>query len=637
VKLSTLAAFGLLLGAPRAWGETPAAPPAAAETTPTRVEITDALTVLTAFDNRDFRPSSVPTVVNDDWGVFYNRFHAEIDHGDFRFGFRVDNAWYFASPDPTEAALELVRTRPDEAGGLSDPAYFRAKVNEAGGELSNRYINWIYPTKYFAGYANQNLDVLVGDIYAELGHGFVLSMRKRDELASDDTVRGARATGKMRVGDAKLELTALGGSANPLRIDEASGRYLGVDSSVTPGFVAVTEAGMPRAVETDFAPDTGRCSTFATCTYAPDRIAAGQFSLSIDRTRLGTQGSLVARQEALSPDLVRSARQIVTASQSLETGSTGGAVSVYFEAAGQKLSDVQAANGPSAAKGPGVDAGHALFASATVVELPWVFLLEAKHYRRFFPLEANVDTANAREFSTLAWSAPPTGEAEYIDTEFGDFDTCVGGGRLRTDVELRRGISAFGWVGYWQTFAERAPNQDCKTDDQYRNDVVDLASGVEVTNRERSARGTLTLGSRFDDSKTDVVTHEGATQAFYREMYVRYSAVQPLGGPFALELIGAHRRRRQALGGPGAAWFEGDHVTAVDYGPNWSFGMGIEYDTDPRVPPTYLNFVARLRPTPATSVSVFAGQRRGTLRCEGGVCREVPPFEGVRVDGTVRF
>ena len=68
-----------------------------------------------------------------------------------------------------------------------------------------------------------------------------------------------------------------------------------------------------------------------------------------------------------------------------------------------------------------------------------------------------------------------------------------------------------------------------------------------------------------------------------------------------------------------------------------SLGVGIEYDTDPRVPPTYFNFVGRFRPTPATNVSLFVGQRRGTLRCEGGVCREVPPFEGVRVDATARF
>jgi hypothetical protein len=55
------------------------------------------------------------------------------------------------------------------------------------------------------------------------------------------------------------------------------------------------------------------------------------------------------------------------------------------------------------------------------------------------------------------------------------------------------------------------------------------------------------------------------------------------------------------------------------------------------VPPTYVNLVGRFRPIPSASLSLFVGQRRGTLRCEGGVCREVPPFEGFRLDGTVRF
>jgi hypothetical protein len=612
--------------------ETAGSSDSAAPAPATRVEITDAVTVLYAGDNRDYRPSSVPTVVNDDWGVFYNRLHAELGHGDFRFGFRADNAWFYASPDPTSAALELVERRPAGPANQPDPVYFRTKVDEAGRELSNRYINWIYPTKYFAGWSTRDIEVTLGDVYAELGHGIVLSMRKRDELASDDTIRGGRATGRLRTGDARLELSLIGGSANPLRIDEASGRYLGVHSSVTPGFVAVTEAG----IETDFAPDTGDCATMLTCSYAPDRIAAGQFKLEIAKTHLGTQASLLARQDGLSPDLVRSAGRIVTASQSIETSSSGGAVTVYFEAAGQKLSDIRLASSSTEERRE-VDAGHALYGSVAVVEFPWAFLLEAKHYRRLFPLYANVSTARAREFSLVAWNAPPTGEAPYVDTEFEGFNTCVSGARLRTDSELARGISAFGWFGYWQTFAERAVNEKCEISDELRNDVIDVASGFELTSKDLDSRGVVTVGARLDQTKTDVVTPEGTTRSFYRELYGRYNVVKSLVAPFALELDGVHRLRRRALGGPGEPWFEGEHVTAIDWGPNWSFGVGFEYDTDPRVPPTYVNLVGRFRPIPSASLSLFVGQRRGTLRCEGGVCREVPPFEGFRLDGTVRF
>ena len=631
----------LVLVAAQSAGAAEPEPPAGAKTeadtaaAATRIELTDAVTVLYAGDNRDFRANSVPTVVNDDWGVFYNRFHAELGHGDFRFGFRVDNAWFYTSPDPTSAALELVDRRPANPANAPDPVYFRSKVNEAGRELSNRYINWLYPTKYFAGWSSPDLEVTLGDVYAELGHGIVLSMRKRDELASDDTIRGGRATGRLKAGDVTLGLTLVGGSANPLRIDEASGRYLGVHSSVTPGFVAVTEAGMPRAIETDFSPDTGECTTMLTCSYAPDRLAAGQFTFEVGKTRLGTQGSLLARQAALSPDLVRSAREIVTASQSFETSSPGGAVTVYVEAAGQKLSDIRSATDTRTEAD--IDAGHAVYGSATVVEFPWAFLLEAKHYRRLFPLYANVNTASAREFSLLAWNAPPTGEAPYVDTEFEGFNTCVSGARLRTDNELARGVSVFGWLGYWQTFAERAVNELCEISAEKRNDVFDVATGTELTSRDLGSRGLVTVGARYDQTKTEVVTPEGPTRTFYRELHLRYNVVKSLSGPFALELDGVHRRRHRALGGPGKPWFEGEHVTAVNVGPTLSIGAGIEYDTDPRVPPTYLNLVARYRPTPATNVSMFLGQRRGTLRCEGGVCREVPPFEGVRVDATVRF
>jgi hypothetical protein len=632
------ATFLALLHAPSASAAEPEATEGAgdegvAQAPATHIELTDAVSVLYAGDNRDFRPNSVPTVVNDDWGVFYNRFHAELGHGDFRFGFRVDNAWFYTSPDPTSAALELVDRRPDNPANVPDPVYFRGKVTEAGQELSNRYINWIYPAKYFAGWSSRDIEVTFGDVYAELGHGIVLSMRKRDELASDDTIRGGKASGRLKTGDVTLGLTLLGGSANPLRIDEASGRYLGVHSSVTPGFVAVTEAGMPRAIETDFAPDTGDCTTMLTCSYAPDRLAGGQFTFELGKTRLGTQGSLLARQAALSPDLVRSARQIVTASQSIETSSEGGAVTVYLEAAGQKLSDLAVATVTRAE----IDAGHAVYGSATLVEFPWVFLLEAKHYRRLFPLYANVNTASAREFSLLAWNAPPTGEAPYVDTEFEGFNTCVSGARLRTDNELARGVSVFGWLGYWQTFAERSVNELCELGDENRNDVVDVATGLELTSRDLGSRGLITIGARNDETKTEMVTPEGPTRSFYRELHLRYNIVKSLGGPFALELDGVHRRRHRALGGPGEPWFEGDTVTGVTLGPTLSVGVGIEYDTDPRVPPTYFNLVARYRPTPATNVSLFLGQRRGTLRCEGGVCREVPPFEGVRVDATVRF
>jgi hypothetical protein len=391
--------------------------------------------------------------------------------------------------------------------------------------------------------------------------------------------------------------------------------------------LALTEAGMPRAVTTDFVRDPGNCAAFATCSYAPDRVIAGQLTLGLDRVKLGTQGSFLARQAALNNDSVRSADAIATVSQSLELASADGNASFQVEAATQKLGHT---NGTRE-----LPAGHAVYASATFALAPVALLVEAKHYRRFFPLLANVNVANAREYAQLAWSAPPTAEASFVDTEFGSSNTCVTGGRARGDVALARGVSVFGWFGYFRTFGE-VPNDRCETAAVYRNDIVDVASGFELRSRDGRSRATITGGARFDDAD-DQLEPEVRQSRAYRELYTRYDAVRALGGPFTLELQGFHRRRRRPLEGTPVPWFEGEHTTGLGVGAGLSFAVGVEYDTNLQPPDAYLNGLVRFRPTPDSSVSLFAGQRRSSLRCVGGVCRVVPGFEGVRLDASVRF
>lgn len=606
-----------------------AAEPADDTPPPVQAELTEVTTLSYAWDNRDFQPNDVATVVNDNWGVWYNRLHGQVTSGGVRFGMRLDNAWYFTSPDPTSAALTLVEKRPHTPGELPDPAYFRLKINQAGEELSNRYINWMYPAKFFFGYDAGDLEATLGDDYAEYGHGIVLSVRKRDELQSDDTIRGAHASAKAKLGDTRIRLKAVGGSLNPLRIDEGTGRYLGVDSSVTPGFLKLTEAGMPHAIGTDFAPRGANCATTATCTYAPDRVVGGQLALDFGHVELDTNGSVLFRQAPLTPDTVRSASTITSISESAKLTTADGKGSLDVEGAGQKLSRSDGLND--------LPMGYALYLSGSYDLAPVVVLVEARHYRRLFPLLANVSVANAPEFSQVAWNAPPTTEAPYIDTEFGNFATCVTGGRARADYALARGISAFGWLGYWQTFGEIQSNDRCETSRDFRNDVYDLASGFELRSRDAHSRATLTIGARFDDAAEPFDTPLGKTRVYYREIYARYDVIHPIGGPFALELQGWNRRRHETLGPQLTPWWEGENLVGLDWGAAWAFAFGTEYNTDVKPPTTYFNGGARFRPTPDSSIGLFVGQRRGALRCVGGVCRVVPGFEGVRLDASVRF
>ena len=617
------------LAATLVWPAGAAAAEDADDATPVSVELTEATTLMYAWNNRDFSSGDVTTVTNDNWGVWYNRLHAQVTRGAFRFGLRIDNAWFYRSPDPTEGALELVYGRPPSSTATPPATYYRQKEQEVGAELSNRYINWVYPAKIFASYTERAYDVTLGDVYAELGHGLVLSVRKRDELSSDDTVRGVRASGELRLGDARVRLTALGGSLNPLRMDEGSGRYLGVDSTVTHGFLALTEAGMPRAIGGDFVTRGSDCATTRTCTYAPDRVVATELTADLGHVTFGTQSSVLVRQMALHSDAVRAASSITSIGESANVATTDGRGALGVQAVEQKLAyDNPALSMPT---------GYGFYASGSYDLSPLVLLVEGRHYRRIFPLYANVNIDSAREFTQVAWSAPPTTEAEYIDTEFNNFATCVSGGRARGEYTLARGLSAFAWLGYWQTFGEVAANERCATDRHLRNDVYDSAAGMEYRATDARSRATFTLGARFDDSAEPQPTLAGTTRMYYREVYARYDVVQALGGPFALELHGWHRYRHEPLGPQLPAWWEGEHTTGIDYGRAWVFAFGAEYNTDLRPPDTYFNGSVHFKPTSDSSIGLFVGQRRGALRCVGGVCRVIPGLEGVRVDASVRF
>jgi hypothetical protein len=594
--------------------------------TPVLVDVSESSSVYYNFDNRDSKPSQVATRANDDFGLIYNRLSLQATRGNWSLGLRVDNVWFYASPNATRLALDLTNeAQPDNA-----PGYFRSKLDEAGLELSNRFIDWVYPSKYYLTYSRPGLEATLGDASAQLGRGIVLSVRKRDELGSDTTIRGARVSVSSRGrGPLVLKLTALGGELNPLRIDEASGRYLGVPSA-NDAFATLSEAGMPRAIRTDFAPLTASCQTSPTCGYAPDRIVAGQVEFSGERWKLSSQGSALFRAEPLSEDVVRSARRVLTLSQAVELPRVAEHLGLYGELAFQQLSE----RSPSAR----LDPGYGFYGSASYTPQDLALTLEGRHYRRLFPLSANVKLARAREFASLSYNQVPTTELEDTDTEYENMNTCVSGGRLRGDFTLRRGVRALGSVSHYLTYAESSENAACVVGAEQLNHVSDVSSGFALDSRDRREHFELVLGGRLDKSERELVLPDGSSsRLFYGEGYLRHQLELPLSSDFSVSLTGRHRRREQAQGGPGVPWSEGDEVLGLEWAEHSSLGLGAEYDTRPGVPHRYFNLELSHRPTPSSRIALFAGQRRGALRCVGGICRLYPPFEGVRLDVALRF
>jgi hypothetical protein len=78
-------------------------------------------------------------------------------------------------------------------------------------------------------------------------------------------------------------------------------------------------------------------------------------------------------------------------------------------------------------------------------------------------------------------------------------------------------------------------------------------------------------------------------------------------------------------------------ITSLQWSARLSLGLGLEYDQNPAFPDTYVNGQVRYNLDSSSNLSLFVGQRQGGLRCVSGVCRIFPPFEGARLDATLRF
>lgn len=616
--------------------------------TPVQVDVTESLSLSYHGDNRNDRRADVASQADDDWGLVSNRIEARANWKAWQLGLRLDSAWFYTSRSATDISLGLLEL---EHGGRLPDTYeeedadlFVQKFFQAGDELSDRFVSWSYPAKLSLTYSTRELEATLGDFYAQFGRGLVLSVRKQDELASDTTLRGARATGTLRMDDLRFRLTALAGTANPLRVDEASGRHLGTTGDVRDGLAAWTEAGMPRMTPSSFDPEPRP-------NFAPDLLYGFELSARTKPAGLSFSGTRLERQcagsgsacEPLANDLVRAAGVIDTFGVALDLPDLWGHGAFYVEIARQRLSDYRTALG---AQAPDATEGGAVYGSLNLHQRPVAFTLEGKHYRNFHPLRANVDIGSAREFTPVQYSSPPTTMPVWSDTEFDGFNLCVTGGRARVDLELAERISVFGWVGRYDTWGESVAVGTCDAVDDNLNRIWDFAQGFELGSADRASRAEALVGSRFDATDREILDPQGEpTQVFYRELYARHHFVRRLVREVSASFEGWHRRRRQTLGGPDEPWFQGTTVTGLQLGTRWGLALGFEYDQNPAFPDLYLNGQLRYEfeglgvPWQAgpSSLVLFAGQRQGGLRCVSGVCRVYPPFEGVRLDLTLGF
>ncbi len=643
------------------------------------------------FDNRNSaavdpqNPTLTPSKhVDDDYGDWFNRVYLRAFYGKFSLGARVDSALFFDTPT-RPGVQELVRSELGEDDLALENRFNEELHARYGSSLPGGARGLVYPAKLWIAYKHKPFEATVGDFYEQLGRGLVFSVRKVDEVGLDTTVRGAKLSASHKLGDYRLAGMMFGGQLNPTRIDFPTGRILnGSGSPVFFGFPRASsislfvpnpafDAASPTAGEPEFL----RVEKRAKPSYLEDSVVGGTVSFGPQAFELGLHTALLFRQSngealarcKLSPsadvdaceaefptfgqiDASRLHDQIRNFSASLRVPPLAKTVDGYLEVAGQQLAGGRVV----ALEGDGVVReeelfGHAIFANVNVIAGPVALTLDAKHYRSFFSLGANIDAGGppfgAPELNLVTYSRPPNAESIYTEP-IGSPDVCNTGGRLRADYSVAPEKKGFAWLGRFTSFSEiDATNNECIADDERRTDTWDAAAGLELSAHGGASHYFGWVGARFVDRAVPVVQNSEIAEpssVFYREGYVRYDVTQKLAGPFSLGVLGYHRRRYEPtqLAEP---WSEGENLLALNYNPKWSVVFGLEYQTRPGFPTSYFNGAVQYRSKAGDAwhekvfdaVRLFVGQRRAALRCVGGVCRVFPAFEGARLELVSEF
>jgi hypothetical protein len=567
----------------------------------------------TAIATQRFAPRGNETLEDSKWGAWIDRLDAALQAGRWTAGLRLDSAVFWARPD-------------------SDPTRFQDAV---------------YPAKLWVTYAAPGLEITLGDAYVQFGRGLTLSMRKVDELGIDTTVRGV----KLEFQRDPFAVTAVAGFANPARIDEASGRSLFLEAE-TPSFPVF---GSDRVVGAEIQAGRGLPVTLSTRAVRFSRCAPFAFDANAAPiTDFGKNpggvafGSCNARDVSIwiknglpsaPPDI--NANDITMAGQSIEVPNLAGHGKLYLEAATQyRHSDFA---GPNTN-----DAGNALYGAFSFDAGPVTSTLEIKSNRNFYPVAAAIDLTHAPEFNAVAYSfVPPAESPTILDTEFGYFNACVNGGRLRTDVRASDSLLVYG-QGIFADSKSENTNGGCDARGRVVSSVP--AAGIEdivwdgVTGLEWSFNHDLSHVFASGGVRED---HQGTGDPFYRERHVEYSIVKYLKGPFSIEVQGFHRLRweqRQNLYASDASsnlvshwWHEGENYVALKIAPAWVFSQGFEYTTQGGYPAFYANGSILYKFGRGSNLRLFAGQQRAAFRCASGICRFFPAFEGARAELTLRF
>lgn len=379
---------------------------------------------------------------------------------------------------------------------------------------------------------------------------------------------------RVRLNTERFTGTVLGGLININNVDEASGRY---------------------------APDPNDGVVGAT---ADVRL--------FESLRLGASTALVLFAEPIStftPEGGEYRERWLVGGPRIEAPRITEWLGLYLEGVAQRRMHVDGTS----------ETGYGLYGSATAYLGPTTVLLEAKAYGDVAVVQPRFEHL---EFNTVQYTALPT--LERVQQPLEHPQQNISGARLRVDWTVTENLAVYVNHGTFRDFegylhpTERGVRPGTihdpyvGADGHFGSHRIHAQAGVRVV----MVRGTAVRTDGHGD--VDVVTG--------------------LGGGWSVEGRLFHLERGKAEPFASAAWREGTLQLGFRHRPKYAVSAILDYTTEKGQPAVwYPGASAEWDFTDASNIRIFAGTSRGGLRCVSGVCRNFPPFSGVKGVLTLRY
>lgn len=568
------------------------------------------------------------------------RFDSQFTAPPWRLQVRLDGFAPLLLPR-TVCAVATVNGVCPAGMSMQIPAKFCSGEGAMNANCLSSQLHWDFRLERVAlSYTGEQFSFDVGDFYAAFGRGIVLSLRKVDPLGTDTTIRGAQMTAELE----RFTIRALGGYLNPQNLDPLT-------------FVTNHDYGDAIALGAQgarAAPDI---------LGGVDRIAGGDIAARLGENNEVELGLSAVRVQF--PDAMQRERFVDVIGYRMTLPSLlDGALTLYGEVAGLRRTTFNYASGPEpntrgAKTGTATEFGRALYFTAQLNTGNLSALLEFKDYVNFMLSP----TGGGADLRRIYNNAPPL---EREDVQFRS-NSNTRGALARVEYAFRPAP----WVG-GITLAGNGFTEDNAGDPWapsgfgVAHGYLSLRRNIDSADYEGAGVGASWqlaanlgyrrefLGNRRGAGCTSGVATDGCRDAGALDWQVIHGDVDvsyPLAPNHSLEvkLEARVETRWDDFLINGAAtvagyytFFRGGVNATYSYQDRLQISALFRVDNtnaskfvpgsvvvDNEIPPfLFPGAEVRWMFSPGNSVRIFGGMTAGGRLCAGGVCRNVPPFQG---------